>query len=1150
MSVRFILGRGGSGKSTHILKKIRDRVQDDETSPVILLVPEQYTFEMEKRMSNLFTGEKKDKYLRARVLSFKTMSNIVFSNVGGLTDININASGKAMMTYRAIESVSEELDIFSKSSSQSGFVSSISDIIGELKQYNITPERLEETANEVESETLRLKLKDVSKIYKEFENKLHENYVDSQDLLNSLGEKLVNCDYFKDAYIYIDEFTGFTPNQYKVLKNIFHQAKEVCISLTIDNPYNISYNKSDPFSRTKFTYQKLVKLCNEEGIKLEASENLNDIIHRFENVKELIHLEKYYHSYPYKTYEEETENIKIKEFNNLYSEVEEIAKEIVSIVRDKNIRYRDITIATRDLNKYDFLIHSIFTEYNIPHFIDKKREAKSNPIIVLIIAVLEMKNRRYSYETMFRYLKSGLLGISDGDISLLENYVLANGIKGKKWFEEKWEYGLYHNIVSGESEYEIYVREKVNEIKDKVLAPIIKLQENLKGKNTVEDICKYVYEFLIDINMPETIENLIMNFKEKGQLDIANQYAQVWDIVIGILDQMVEIMGTENISLDKYIRVINLGFDEYELGLVPPSIDQVLVSSVDRMKNSSTKYLYLIGTTDGTFPLIAKDNGLLNDSDRELLGKNGVEVDIDSKTKTFEEQYLVYKALTSTSENLIVTYPISDHEGKTLRPSIIISRLKKLFTNINHQSYLLEEKLDNDEAIINSITTKVPTFNNLINEAKEYDEGKKINDIWLDVYRYYAKDEEYKDITTKVISGLTYTNQVQKVEEEKIKKLYENTPLSVSKLETYAKCPFAYFMQYGLKAKERKEYSFTAPDLGTFIHNILDTFSNQMIKDRLSWRDIQYDYIIEEVSKIVDEIVNKIPGYILDSSARYRYLAYRLKKMLITAISIISEQIKQGSFEPSDYEVDFSDKGKYPPIKIILSNGEEIKLRGQIDRVDSFEDEEGKYIRIIDYKSSKRDLSLTEIFHGLQLQLLVYLDAILESSKNTSENLQPAAILYSEIDDPIAKFDENKEDDEIRESILKKLKMQGMVIKDPKILKEMDKALDNGEKASSLIIPASINKDGTISKSTKGVTKEEFEVIRKYVKGIIKELCEDMLGGNIDISPYKHKQQTPCGFCDYSSICQFDSSLKDNGYKIINKKSDDNIINMMKGGCK
>lgn len=1151
MGLRFILGRGGSGKSTYILDEIKKNVKSEDTTPVIMLVPEQYTFETEKRISKLFVGDDKDRFLRSRILSFKTMASIVFSQVGGLTDININSSGKAMMTYKAIESVSKELDVFSKATSQSGFVSSISEIISELKQYNIDPDMLENVANDIENEALKLKLRDISKIYKEFEEKLHENYVDSQDILNSLADKIEKCDYFNGAYIYIDEFTGFTPNQYRVLKALLKKAKEVNISLTLDNINKGNYNKADVFSRTKFTYERLVKICEEEGIKVLSSVNLNDgDIKRFRGNEELLHLEKYYNSYPYKTYDKETKNIQIKEFNNLYSEVEQIAKEIVSLVRDKNFRYKDITVATRDLNRYDFLVQSIFNEYNIPNFIDKKREAKSNPIVVLIISALEMKNRRYSYESMFRYLKSGLIGIDNDDISLLENYVLANGIKGKKWFEEKWNYRVNSNFSEDETELELQTKDRINEIKNRVIQPIEILQGKLKGRNKTVDICKYIYEFLLDINMPNTIEGLILNFKDKGELDIASQYSQVWNIVVDILDQMVEIMGDESISLDKFIKLISLGFDEYELGLVPPSIDQVLVSSVDRMKNTDTKYLYLIGTTDGIFPLISKDGGLLNDDDRKRLEKSGVEVDIDSKTKTFEEQFLVYKALTSTTENLIITYPISDYEGKTLRSSIIVSRLKKIFPNIKNTSYIVDEEIKTDEDILKKVTSKSPTFSELINNIKEFDNNNlsidEINAIWLDLYRYYINDEEYKNIARKVIKGLSYTNQVQKLEENKIKSLYQGNLLSVSRLEKYAQCPFAYFIQYGLKAKERREYSFTAPDLGTFIHNILDKFSKELSKDNLDWRDINEDYIDKKIGMLVDEIVSKIPGYILNSSERYKYLAYRLKNMLVTAIKIISEQISQGSFEPKGYEVDFGIKGKYPPIKIILNNGEEINLVGKIDRVDELEEGEDRYIRIIDYKSGNKSISLTDIYYGLQLQLMVYLDAILESCTEGEINLKPAAILYCRIDDPIAKFSEDQEDDIVKESILKELRMKGLVIKDSHIIKEMDKSLENGERSSSLVIPANLTKDGKIGKNTSGVTYEEFDILRKYVKQTIKNLCEDMLGGNIMIAPYKNKNATSCDFCSYSVICQFDSSLKDNKYKILNNKENEEIINIMK----
>ena len=525
MGLRFVLGRGGIGKTSFMLNHIKKRVQDNETSPVILLVPEQYSFEMEKNISKLFQGEEKDKYLRSRVLSFKTMSSIVFSKVGGLTDVNINSSGKAMMIYKSIDKISSELKVYGKSSTQSGFVGSITDMISELKQYNVSPEMLENISGQIENETLRYKLMDIAKIYGEFEKNLHENYVDSQDMLTSLSVKLQQCDYFKDAYIYIDEFTGFTPNQYSIIKELLKQAKEVYISLTIDSLTQFTYSKNDAFSRTKYTYEKLYKIAAEEGVKIHANVNLNaENVKRFNGNEELQHLESFYHAYPYRKYEKKTEHIKIKEFNNLYDEVEQVAKDIIHLVRDKKVRYKDITVATRDLKRYDFLVRSIFKEYEIPNFIDEKREAKSNPIIVLIISALEMKNRRYSYETMFRYLKSGLIGVSDEDISLLENYVLQNGIKGKKWFEERWDYKVNPNYLAEESEFDLEQKERINETKNKVLEPIIKLQDKLKKQNkTVQEICTYVYEFLLDINIEETLERLINNFNEKGDLEIAKE---------------------------------------------------------------------------------------------------------------------------------------------------------------------------------------------------------------------------------------------------------------------------------------------------------------------------------------------------------------------------------------------------------------------------------------------------------------------------------------------------------------------------------------------------------------------------------------------------------------------------------------------------
>ncbi len=1129
MSVRFILGRCGSGKSTYILESIKNRVQDDEKTPVILLVPEQYTFEAEKKLSSLFEGDLKDKYLRTRVLSFKTLSDIVSSRVGGLTDVKINKSGINMMAYKAIDRVKEKLKVFSIN--QSGIVESIVDIISELKQYNIDANNIKEIIKNTENETLKLKLEDIYNVYKDFDELLHENYVDSQDILNSLSINLKSSSYLKDAYVYIDEFTGFTPKQYKVLSSILSEAREVFISLTVDKFSDINYVKTDPFSRTKFTYSKIVSLCQMENIKIEKESVVLNKNYRFKNNNELIHLEKNYHSYPYKIYEKDTNYIKIKEFNNLYQEIEEIAKEIIILVREKNIRYKDITIATRDLNRYDFLIRSIFNEYEIPHFIDKKKEAKSNPIIVLIVSLLDMKNRNYNYETMFRYLKSGLIGISNDEVSILENYVIENGIRGKKWFEETWNYGNYSD------EY----LQKINDIKYKIITPIINFNEKLKLNKKVIDICTSIYEFLVEINIYETIQNLIKDFREKGDLDIASQYAQVFDIVIDILDQMVEIMGDEKISFEKFIKVISLGFDSYELSIVPPSIDEVLVSSIDRMKNPNTKYLYLIGTIDGVFPLVSKENSLLNDSDRENLNKIGVEVDIDTKTKTFEEQFLVYKALTSSSENLIISYPISDHEGKSIRPSIIVSRIKKIFKNITIESYLLEDKNKSSLDILNSLTSKKSVFNQLIGELKNYND--ETDKIWLDIYRYFLDDDYYSEYTKKIEKSLDYTNMVSDIDENKIKKLYDKKALSVSKIESYVKCPFSYFIKYGLEAKERKEYNFTSLDLGNFTHKIIETFSINLEKDsEKTWQNIDEKYIEKEVSKIIDEIIKKTPGFILNSSYKYKYLSDRIKNMIVFVINILAKQIQAGEFNPVEYEVEFSKKGTYDSIKIDSDNDEKIELVGKIDRVDKCETE--NYIRVVDYKSSKKSISLKDVYNGHNLQLLVYLDTILTNLKD--KNYLPAGIFYSPVDEVMLKAKNIKDKEDLQKQLMNELKMNGLIIKDMDIVEKMDRNfLDKG---TSNIIPAKKSSKGFDSKTTKGVTLEEFDILREYIKILIKDIHTNIFKGNIKINPYKSSNvNNACSYCEYSSICLFDENLEDNNYNIIKSKCrDSEIIEDMK----
>lgn len=1155
MGVRFILGRSGCGKTEYMLNEIKNKaISEDEKNPIIILIPEQYTYEMEKRVSKMFANGAKDKYMRVRPMGLKTLSNIVFSYCGGLSKVGIDAAGKAIITHNSIEAVSSELELFSKSYTQQGFTTSISEMISELKQFMITPDRLAEIIGENSEklpDNLIIKLKDILKIYREFEKKLHEDYIDTHDKVSMLTNKIGESDILEGIELYIDGYTSFTPNQYELLTNLMKKSKNTTFILPMDSPFKTGY--ADYFASTRNTYNRIKNICELEGIKVEKDINLcNENIKRFNGNKELEHLEKFYNAYPYRIYSKKTESIKIKEYINLYNEIEETAKEIKNDVINGKYRYKDITVASRNIDIYESLVKSIFTEYNIPFYINKKSEAKNNPIITMIVSILEMKKRRYGYETMFRYLKSGLLDFTTDEINLIENYVIANGISGNKWFEEYWDYRLPDSFYEvEESDIEIETKKRINDIKNRIIDPIKVFNDKISSKkrNTVEDFCRYLYEFLEDINIFDKIEKTIDNLKEIGMMEYAARYSQVWNTVSELLDQLVEIMGDEKVSMERFIRIINIALDEYELKTIPPSIDQVTVTEIDRMNNPETKHLYLIGTVDGIFPMPIKENGLLSDSDRGKLSNINVELDKDSRKRVFEEQFLVYKAITATSDKLTLSYPIADTEGKTQRPSIIISRIKRLFSNVDIENYFSE--IENNEENLKDINSKIPTFNIMVDKIKEVsdkDFENGIEDLWKDVYSYYLDDEKYRDITERITEGIDFTNQFEYVDEDKIKELYNSKTISISRLEKYASCPFAYFIEYGMKAKDRKEYLFTAPDVGSFVHKVIENYSKCMHKDGITWHEVDEKYIELRVSNMVDELISKIPGFILESSPKYKYLAHRLKVLITVSIKVIADQIKKGKFEPEDYEVQFGKKGKYPSIKVELNENEKIELIGKIDRIDKYTNEENnEFVRIVDYKWGKNDIDLNDVYYGLQLQLLVYMDAILESG-SIPDNipLKPAAMLYSRMDNPIISRSTLIGEEEVKNRILESFKMNGMLIKDKEILSYIDEELKTPG-GKSKIIKASTKKDGNISKSTSGVTDDQFEIIKKYIKKSIKDLCNDMMNGNIKIEPKKSNNRDSCRFCSYSSICQFDTALKNNNYKIISSKSSDDVIKMMEG---
>jgi ATP-dependent helicase/nuclease subunit B len=559
------------------------------------------------------------------------------------------------------------------------------------------------------------------------------------------------------------------------------------------------------------------------------------------------------------------------------------------------------------------------------------------------------------------------------------------------------------------------------------------------------------------------------------------------------------------------------------------------VGSIERVKSHDVSHLYILGVNDSVFPAVNNDEGILNDLEREILKNKGMELAKDTREAAFEEQFLVYTTLTIPCNYLKISYPMADFEGKSLRPSIIVSRIKTIFPNIIEENDLMLE--ETDETIMNLISTKTPTFNELIAVLRKRLDGIDDSLIWRDVYKWFSSNEEWKVKCQKAFSGAVYSNQVKAIKKEKVKKLYEyNSKMNVSRLERYVECPFSYYVQYGLKAKDRKIFKLSYPDIGTFLHKIIDEFSNKVKEDKLSWDELSPNWCENAIEAIVESNINSEGSYILKSSARYEYLTGRLKKVLTKTALVITNHIKTSGFKPIGYEIDFGNVDGYPPIVVELSSGEKINLIGRIDRIDMLIKDSNTYIRIIDYKSGNKIFKLSEVYYGLQVQLLLYLDAILSQNK---DNL-PAAVLYFKIDNPLIKTNNDLTDEALEEEIMKKFKMKGLLIDDVEIIKEMDKEMDG----NSYIIPARINKDGTLGKSD-AASIYQFELLRKHVKKIIAENCEKLISGDISISPCKNGDSIPCEYCSYSSICTFEEELLDNSYRQIYEKSDDEVWQLL-----
>ena len=1127
MSLRLIYGRAGTGKTSLCLEEMKSRIKGG-SGRLLLVVPEQFSLVAEMKLVKAIGASGIN---NVEVLSFRRMAYRVFNEVGGIAKTHVTSAGKCMMLYRTLDELSGALKVFGKAAAQKGFVNTLGTMISELKRYRITPEDLQKSGEVLQTAGEGLaaeKLQDIEKIYREFEYKLHQHYLDSDDDLSLLADRLLSSTQFDGAEIWMDEFSGFTPQEYAVIQRLLQKSQRVNITLCTDCLWDdTSEDGTDVFYSIKRAAIKLERIAKASSIPIEKPVNLNNGFSKY--AEELKHLERSLITYGRNQYHQDTSNVSVFVSSNPHTEVEDTARRILKLCREKKIRYNQIAVITGNLPMYEKYVRVIFHEYGIPCFIDRKRDINGHPLVLLINSALQVFLKNWSYEAVFRYLKTGLTGIALEEIDFIENYVLASGIRGSHWTGGRaWEFGITELEAA-----------KVNKTKTEVSKPLMNLHGKIKGRKPAREVCTALFDFLCELGIPERIEKMVQDFKEAGKLDLANEYGQIWNIAMEVLDQIAEVMDNEVLGVDKLSKMLEIGFGEYKIGLIPAAQDSIFVGNIERSKSHEVKAVFILGANEGTFPTTVKDEGILTDKDREKLRNTGVELAQDTRSRTFEQQYLVYTALTLPTELLHLSYSIADSGGATLRPSSVIAKIRRFFPKLILSSNIVRE--NKWESELEYICAPAPTFNELVSALRLGLEGYEVNEVWKSAFRWFQTQAEWKSWCDQVLSGFEYTNQVELIKQDKVKRLYGSSLFtSVSRLEKYISCPFAYYVEHGLKAKERKVQKLNAPDVGTFIHEVIDAFSLRLAEEGIKWRELDTEWCKQALSDIVDDMVNNMSNSVMTSTKRYAYLTARLKRVLVRAVLIIAEHIKRSGFEPLGYEMAFGFSEKLPPITVELPSGDKIILNGRIDRIDVMKTEEGTYVRVIDYKSGNKAFKLSDVYYGLSLQLTAYLDAIWENGiPNHKKPIYPAGMLYFKIDDPYIR-NRGISPEEVEREIMKQLKMKGLLLADVKLIKEMDRAIEG----DSIIIPARINKDGELGRSS-AASLEKFTLLRDHVRKLMVKIGSELQRGNISINPYKKKGLTSCTYCNYMAICQFDTSLKGNAYRILTDRKDDEVWTLL-----
>ena len=951
---------------------------------------------------------------------------------------------------------------------------------------------------------LSRKLQDVQVIYRAFLDYMGEEYMTSDQVLQVLNEVLERSEKLKGATIVLDGFTALNPVQLRLVEGLLKIAKKVYFTVTIDTreePYSV-LQKTELFYLSKKLIQSVTAAAKTANVPVELPilcEGKKQ--HRFTDKKDLLFLEQHLFRGGKAVFAEKPKHIRMKEYRTAMDEIKGIAVQIRRLVRQEGYRYGDIAVVLGSV-EYQEHVSRLFGHYEIPVFLDEKRNALSHPFVEFVRAFLKMAEENFSYETVFRYLRSGFSGISTEEADVLENYCLALGIRGVKKYSEKW-----IRFSKNQIEEEL---QKVNEIRVKFYDGIKGAVKVLKEQtSTVREKCTVLYEFLEKLEAEKQLAEKEAIFMEEGEAALAKEYHQIFRVIMELLEKYVELLGDECMSLEDFSILLDAGFEEVKVGIIPPGSDRVVVGDMERTRLKDVKVLFLLGMNEGNIPKNIGGGGILSQMEREFLEEHAVSLAPTAKEQVYLQKFYIYYVLTKGADQLYLSYPATDFHGAALRPSYLREAFEKLFPAMTIEY--------NQPDTIASLETAGQGLQLLTEQLTA--EEKDVESIRA-LITWYEKSPEFREHFEKLWKQLIKGDAETSIGAAAAKAMYgEGNTYRVTRLERYAACAYAHFLQYGLRLKEREIYEFAAVDMGNLLHSAVELFARKVDKGPYDWFDLKEETRECLAEECVAEVITDYRNTLLFDSSRNEYMIDRMHRLVKRAVWALTEQIKKGVFVPEKLEAPF-----------YLKEGT-VALHGRIDRIDTYEEDDKVYVRVLDYKSGAASFDLTALYNGLQLQLAVYLNAAaaMEKKDHEGKTVVPAGLFYFPMKDPMISSESEMSEQSIEAALFKEMSLEGVCNADSKIIHYMDKECT----AKSAILPVSFNKDGSLSKNSKAVSTEQFEQLEAFVKTKTAQLGAEIMEGKIAVNPYGTPQKTACDYCAYQGICGF--STKESSYRKLEK---------------